>query len=135
MSSILLACFTVFCMKERGETSNYIFVYKMKANSLIRSMNNPGAEIREEQIKFGLIQTWFSTCYLSKKLQQVNFVRTLYYFSKETLAVMLNSPSFKGLIVRMDGEKRSGEERAMFLWLPSLTRGLSHLPTLQTTLI
>lgn len=74
-------------------------------------MNNPGAEIREEQIKFGLIQTWFSTCYL-QKLQQVNFVRMLlYYFSKETLAVMLNSPSFKGLIVRMDGEKRSGEER------------------------
>lgn len=49
---------------------------------------------------------------LFTKITATTFVRMLlYYFSKQTLAVMSNSPSFKGIIVRMDGEKRSAEER------------------------
>ena len=49
---------------------------------------------------------------LFTKITAATFVRMLlYYFSKETLVIMPNGPSFKGIIVRMDGEKRSGEER------------------------
>lgn len=110
---LFLECFAEFCnSKEREEL--HISTCLQDKNKLIEQekYEYPWCWDQREIQRIPWIDADLVFNILFTKSTTITFVRMLlYYFSKEALAMMTNSSSFKGILVRIyGGKRRSGEE-------------------------